>query len=294
MAENNQKKYINNIIIKGILAEKNLEIKTTKTGKEYITGTIVVKTGENSLHKLKVNTYKLKKDGTVNSMFTGLVTAMETHKSIATHGDEADAVEVKAKLDIEDYKGRDGQMVKYVSRVVNSCSRIDKATLEPEAKGTVHIIIDRALMEVNKEGEETGRAIVKGYCKQFTGAVFPVDFVIENPKGVERIMQSDIEKSVVIQSSIRLDYSVIKTTRVTEYDFGEDQVETFEKTVNEIIITGLKIAEEKLQISLEEFNKALTERQIMLDEKMNEVKETAPTTRTTAAKAPVATDDFDF
>lgn len=293
MAEN-QKKYINNITIKGMLAENNLEIKTTKTGKEYIAGTIVVKTGENSLHKLKVNTYKLKKDGTVNSMFTGLVTVMETHKSIATHGEEADAVEVKAKLDIEDYKGRDGQMVKYVSKVVSSCSRIDKDTLEPEAKGTVHIIVDRKLMEVNKEGEETGRAVVKGYCKQFTGAVFPVDFVIENPKGVERIMQSDIEKSTVIQAGIRLDYSVIRTEKVTEYDFGEDQVDIFEKTINEIIITGLKIAEEKLQISLEEFNKALTERQIMLDEKQNEKKETTPQATGTKVKAPVATDDFDF
>lgn len=293
MAEN-QKKFINNITIKGVLAENNLEIKTTKTGKEYITGTIVVKTGENSLHKLKVNTYKLKKDGTVNSMFTGLVTVMETHKSIAKHGDEADAVEVKAKLDIEDYKGRDGQMVKYVSKVVSSCSRISKETLEPEAKGTLHIIIDRALMEVNKEGEETGRATVKGYCMQYTGAIFPVDFKIENPKGVERIMQSDIEKATVIQAGIQLVNSTEKIERVTEYDFGEPEVDTFEKVVNEIVITGLKIAEEKLQFTVEEFNKALTERQIMLDEKMNEKKETAPTQTTTKAKATAVADDFDF
>lgn len=291
MAEN-QKKFINNITIKGILAENNLEIKTTKTGKEYITGTIVVKTGENSLHKLKVNTYKLKKDGTVNSMFTGLVTVMETHKSIKKYGDEADAVEVKAKLDIEDYKGRDGQMVKYVSKVVSSCSRISKDTLEPEAKGTVHIIIDRALMEVDKDGEETGRATVKGYCMQYTGAIFPVDFKIENPKGVERIMQPDIEKATVIQAGVRLDYSVVETTKVEEYDFGEPDVKVFKDTVNEIIITGLKIAEEKLQFTVEEFNKALTERQIMLDEKMNEKKETAPTA--TKAKATAVADDFEF
>ena len=289
-----KKRYSNFITAKGILAEKNLEIKQTKTGKTYINGTIVVKTGENELHKFKVNTYEKTKDGSINAMYTGLVTVMNEHKSIASHGDDADAVEVRAQFDVDDYKGRDGGMVCYVSKVVSTVKRIPKEGLETEAKGTVHVFIEKSRMEITKEGDETGRAVVNGYVRKFNGELFPVDFKLANPKGVELFVHSgNIERGALYECNFDLVNETITRTVTEEMDFGEPVVKTFSSTVNENLIISARRGDEALAYTTEEFNKALVERELKLKEiESGKANQGATPAQATATKPPV--DDFEF
>lgn len=293
MAET-KKKYINSITIKGILAEKNLEIKQTKTGKTYIGGNLVIKTGDESLHKLKVNTYEKMKDGSINQMYTGLVTVMNEHKSIASHGDDADAVEVRAQLDVEDYKGRDGQMVCYISKVVSTVKRIPKDGLEVEAKGTAHVFIDKSRMEITKDGDETGRAVINGYVRKFNGELFPVEFKLANPKGVELFVHGDIERGALYECVYELVNSTVTVTKVEEFDFGDTQTTVYTNTVNENLIVSARRGNETLAYSTEEFNKALVERELKLKEIENgtDTKGATPAPAQQASKPKV--DDFEF
>lgn len=292
MAET-KKKYSNYITVKGILAEKNLEIKQTKTGKTYINGTIVVKTGEDSLHKLKVNTYEKTKDGSINQMYTGLVTVMNEHKSIASHGDDADAVEVRAQLDVDDYKGRDGRMVCYVSKVVSTVKRIPKDGLEVEAKGTAHVFIEKSRMEVTKDGDETGRAVVSGYIRKFNGELFPVEFKLANPKGVELFVHGGLERGALYECVYELVNSTVTTTKVEEFDFGETQTNVITNTVNENLIVSARRGNETLAYTTEEFNKALVERELKLKEIENGTSSTGATPAPAQVSKPKV-DDFEF
>lgn len=293
MAETKKKQHLNIMTVRGILAEKDLEIKQTRTGKTYISGNIVVKTGENALHKFKVNTYELKKDGTVNGMYTGLVTSMNEHKSIASHGEEADAVEVKAQFDIEDYKGRDGNMVNFTSKVVNGITRISKEKLEPKADGTAHVFIEKTRMEVTRDGDETGRGVISGYVRKFNGEFIPVEFKIAIPEGVERFVNGDITRGELWELNFELVNQTIKRTTIKEMAFGKPKEEIFERTVNEIIIySGVPEEEAHLIYSTEDFNKALVEREL----KLKEIENGTGSTGATPAQAnkPKVVDDFVF
>ena len=293
MAET-KKEYSNFITVKGILAEKNLEIKQTKTGKTYISGTIAVKTGEESVFKFKVNTYEKTKNGSINPMYPGLVTAMNEHKSIASHGNEADAVEVRAQLDIDDYKGRDGNLVSYVNRVASSVKRISKDETFG-AQGFVHLFIERTRMEVNKDGEETGRAVINGYVRKFNGELFPVEFKLADKAGIDMLVNGDVEKGALFDCMYRLVNSTVTRTKVKEFDFGEPRVQTFTSVVNENVIVSAGRETGNLAYTTEEFNKALVERELKLKEIENGTASTGSgntTTQVQASKPKV--DDFVF
>lgn len=286
-----KRKYMNFITVKGVLAEKNLELKTNKNGSNYIIGDIVVQTDNNSLHKFKVMSSQCKTDGTENPMYQGWLTVLNTHKSIASVGEEADIIEVKGQLDIEDYKSKNGKLINQVVKKASAVERVKNLTnYTPLAEGGIDMIFDRCIPEIDKEGNETGRYIIKSHIQKYNGELFPVDFKLIDPKGIYKFL-NDVEKGEMYETYYRLINTTIERKVITEMDFGENRERIYTDTVNEMLIYASRRADEHLQLSRDNYLKALAEREL----KLREVEKSENKLNVTnSISRPATNDGFDF
>lgn len=286
----------NTVTIAGVLKTMNLEIKE-KDGKRAIAGTLEIETGENDSQTVRVYASEFTKAGAESKAWAGMKTVMETYKSQATHGEEADVVVVTGgKIGVNDYKGRDGQMKESVQISANFINRARNAEelAMREAKATVEMFITSIINEVNREGDETGRAIVRGLVPVYGGKVIPLELVVEAGKKAEYVT-SNYERGNTILAHIKL-VNTIKLTRVEqEVDFGDPEVKLFKEFVNEMVLTGGKKYEEEdvKAFDVAIIKKAMTEREAMLEAKLKEEDKPKATPSITSKKS-VIEDDFPF
>ena len=174
----------------GIVSENTLE-ESVRDGKKVISGDITVQTGDINFVTFRVYVNEKKNDGTDNGCYAGIETVMREYQSIAKVGkDVATRVTVtNGQIKPRSYVGRDKQVHVGVSYQTMFFNRYDgdPEKFEPRAWFEVEMAIASITPELytsgENKGEETGRAIVKGWVPTYSG-IEPMTLIAPAEDGI--------------------------------------------------------------------------------------------------------------
>lgn len=182
MANTTLKALKNTVDVIGRVKEVNLELGTTRDGKENIKGNVIVLVKENvkgevRSHDIRVRVYsnKFKRDGNINGLYTGYETVMNEYKSIADVGDkkEADLVHVQGSLELNEYISQDGtkRSSNQVSgKFFNRITTDDvKKRRGPKAVATVEAVVEGIKDELDQDGLPSGSKKLSAFNVDFFG-----------------------------------------------------------------------------------------------------------------------------
>lgn len=271
MAENNiLREAENKVVIEGTL----LEVRSNewKSG-DGISIELDIEVAPNEVHTVHGMAAYKKKDGTDNSIAKGFKTILNEYLSVAKHGrEQADKVRVTTgRITLNEYYGQDGQLHSYPRINTNFVNRIQAGdTLNPRAEFEVEMFVRKVKPELNKDGEETGRAILEGYIPLYNGVVIPFTFKVVE-EGTDYVLNTyEPGQTVSVYGDIVNFKEVIET--VKEAAFGKDKIVKSTKTLREYVITGGQEPYEEDSTKTydpELIKKALVERETYLAELKN-------------------------
>lgn len=293
----------NRVKIEGILSE--IDIAPTsfkKNGKdvEAIGGSIIVKvnqkiSGEEKELMIPVHMFsaKLTNAGKPNPAYESIKRVANEYKSIASTGneDEADRVRItNANIRMNEYYAADGHLVSFPRINASFVSKINKADCKPEATFTVEFAVATAAMEVDRNGEETGRYKINALLPQYGGKVDVVPMFAES-EGVINAVSTYWEVQDTVKANGRLDFSSKTEVTYEEVDFGEpiEKIRTVNKS--DLIITGgtQEPLEGEVAFAKEDLDAALVERKERLEKQKDK-----DMSRTAKKSAPPANTDNGF
>ncbi len=229
------KEAVNNVTIEGILNENKLELKKLQDGREFIAGDLIVAVSQTNTIPVNFFSFKMKKDGGPNKIYNSLQTIMNTYKSVAQHGVEgADKVRITGgRLEANDFYNAAGQLISTFRIRSNFVNRVT-ADFSPDSAFQIETFIQGMTEEAVQE-ELTGRLMIKGVVPMYGGRISLLTFYVEDEKGIKYIEDNyNTGDTVKLAGFIR--NSVEKIEKTEEMEFGEDIVNTFQKTRKEIIV----------------------------------------------------------
>lgn len=267
----------NKVEIEGLLLEIESKEGTTSDGREYLSATLTIETGENKQHNISMFSMKLKADGTENGIYNSLKTVVDEYKSVAEVGrDEADRVRTTTgSIALNEYVGQDGQLRSYPQIDATFVNRVDAGDeYEPKAEFQTEMVVSKVIEEIDKNTEEeTGRVKLSGYIPLYGGKVIPFDFVV-NEDGSPYV-EDNYEPGDTVFVYGDIVNRKEQTVRKIEAAFGADKEEIHYNTVREWIVTGgLEPYDEDdpKAYSTEAIKKALAEREVYLEEMKEKAK----------------------
>jgi len=262
--------------VAGILAEKDMKIET-KEGKTVLSGSLTIKVDDVNSVRFNVYANQLTKEGKENSVYTGLKTVMDEYKTIAEVGeDAADRVAV-TRGDINIFTGREGKAsVGFKSNFFNRIKNLED--FEPNAEYSVEMFISGMVPELDKEQEETGRLIVKGWVPTYNG-IEPITLIA--PAEVADAVNDSFEPGQTVEFYGEIVNSKIVITKEIPVKIGKPRVETKTEYKNELLINGASEAYEE-GITAEKpydaavIKAAIQERENKIEEARNKANNTSP------------------
>ena len=238
-----------NVFAEGILAEKNLKVEANGKA-QLITGTLTIKVSDTDTIAFRVRQASLKSDGKggykdeENKVYTSLKTVMDEYKSIAEVGEEqADKIRV-ANGQLAPYFNPNSsrETMGYRATFFNRVSPDRK--YEPKAQFDVELFVTSIAPEVytngDKQGEETGRAVVKGWMPTYNG-IEPVELVAPKEDGIAEAILGDeaYQPGITTQFSGNIINRRIEKTVETPVRIGKPKITTTVSYTNELVITGV-------------------------------------------------------
>lgn len=247
MADKILREAVNRFDVEGILAEKNLEVKTFANG-EAIVGDLVIKTGDTSFIKLKVFANRLTKAGVESKTFTALTTVNNEYKSIAETGNEETADKVSAFGKISEGKPFLNQQGEVITSRANQLSFISRVTdinkYNPRATWQGEVFVQGYRSEMKKEDDElveTGRKLMKVVVPTYGGKVFPMELVlmdIDN-NGCIEFFEENVKRNSTVKVYCDLVNSTEKIVQgATSGGFGKKTPQVITNVINEKVVVG--------------------------------------------------------
>ncbi|NMV98040.1 hypothetical protein [Bacillus velezensis] len=267
MAENKTvlREASNVVTIEGTLAEvKHTEWKSGKG----LNIELDIEVAPNEVHTVKGFSKYKKDDGTDNAIAKGYQTIIKEYKSIAEHGrEQADKVRItQGKIGLNEYYAQ-GIFKSYPQLTTNFVNRLDaNEEFNPRAEFDVELFV-KNVTEEKVKGEETGRVNLNGYIPLYGGKVIPFEFVVT--KEGSQYVENNYEKGSTVNVFGKIiNFKEQKVTTKTAA-FGEDKKEITTNSKREYLITGGNDPydeDSKNAFKADAIKKALTEREIYLDE----------------------------
>lgn len=240
MAETNLRQADAKVFIEGLVAEKDLTVKT-EDGKTKITGSLTVKTSDTNFVKFNVNVNEKTNAGTDNKCYAGLVTVMNEYKTISQNGEEeADKVKVSGDLNLYTSAQSGANIVGFKSNFFNRLKANEE--YEPRAEFSVELFISSIVPETNTDGEETGRMLVKGWVPTFSG-IEPLTLIA--PQDVASAVESSYEPGQTVGFDGEVVNSRIETVTEIPMAIGKPKKKVKTEFKNELLITGATEAYEE-------------------------------------------------
>lgn len=260
----------NNIVIEGLLLEKDITEGEGNDKSKFIRGTFTIETAENEQHQVNMSASEFKKDGGENSLYAGLQTIKNEYKSVAEVGrEEAHKVRVdRGQLQLNEYVGRDGQLKSFPRIRTPFMNRVEAGEeYVPQAGFEVEVVVQSVTPEIDRETEdETGRVKLKAIIPLYGGKVIPFDFVV-NKDGSPYVEDNYSNGDTVFVYGDIVNFKEKKEVR-TESAFGADKIDTIYRTKREYEISGgLEPYEEDdvKAYNIDTIKKALAEREVFLE-----------------------------
>ena len=224
-------KSTNNVEVVGILSELNIEEKVTSDGRKYIQGEATVKVdqeyrGELTENEVVVRMFSMrnKKDGSPNRIYDNILNMRENFTSLAA----AESPENASHVSISSGQLRESM---YLDKSTNlpktggfqiSSNFMNKAKPGEEQHATFELsgVIGDIKDEIDNNGDETGRLIVKFIVVNFDGTVDVIDLIAEEPTAVNHIRNNwETGETVCLAGVINMVKKVIETE--IEQGFGK-------------------------------------------------------------------------
>ena len=285
-----EKGALNEVAIEGILSEIKLQEGTDKSGNpaiygEYKIRTINVLDGIEYNVEIPVRVYqsKITKNKKENPAYDAAQKIMKDYVSIAAGGvEKATAVRLPEKstsLQENFFMSKTTNQMVFSSGIRASfVNEINKADMKPSASFKTIIVIGELTDELNTDGEETGRLIIKGILPQWGGRVDVIDFIVANRKIIDHV-RNNWQKGDTVLIGGRINFtSVVESAAQSDNTFGEVMTSSSTKSIKEYIVTGCH--EEPLTVeegayAMEDIADALQERQKRIEEAKNKASEGA-------------------
>lgn len=208
---------------------------------------------------------------------------MKKMKTVQDYG-EAEATVVRmtsANIRENNFVSRSGQLVN--GWQINT-SFLNEGKISDIASFNMDIFIMDMHEEVDREGEPTGRLIIKGAVVQYLGKLDVIEFIVEDSDAVNYISRNwEENKTVNIGGRIRVTSQEEKRS-ASESSWGEELPETSTRMVRELIITrgSDEPFDDDFAYDAAEIKKAFNERKARLEQMQidakNSTKKSAPAT----------------
>ena len=166
-------------------------------------------------------------------------------------------------------------------------SFINEAKISDVATFITDIFIMDMHEEVNREGDTTGRLVIKGGIVQYAGKLDVVEFIVEEPDTVEYISRNwEVNGTVTVRGRIRVLSK--EEEPVSSSGWGEDVPDTTTRFVRELIITtgDDECKEEDFAYDPVEIKKAFNERKAAIEQMQINARASSP--KQGAGSAPAA------
>lgn len=206
---------------------------------------------------------------------------MKKMKTVQDYG-EAEATVVRmtsANLRENNFVSRSGQLVN--GWQINT-SFLNEGKASDIASFNMDIFIMDMHEEVDREGEPTGRLVVKGAVVQYGGRLDVIEFIVEDNDAVNYISRNwEENKTVNVGGRIRVTSQEEKRS-ANESSWGEELPETSTRMVRELIITrgSDEPFDDDFAYDAAEIKKAFNERKARLEQMQidakNSTKKSAP------------------
>jgi len=240
----------NKVKIEGILSEIDINYGSFERGgqtKESIGGSIKVKVaqtinGENVDLEVPVHMFatKMTNAGKENPAYQSIEKVLNTFVSIAAAGGEAGADRVRitsGKIRMNEYYNQNGNLVSFPRIEASFINKIKKEDCRPEASFVAEIVVGQKGFELDADGVETDKYVVKGVLAQYGEKVDVINFVAGTPVAADHIQQYWTEGDTV-KIKGRMNFSSKTEVIVEELGFGEANETVRTQNVSELLITG--------------------------------------------------------
>lgn len=234
MSDTNLRQSVADARATGVLSELNLEMTKDNKGQDIIRGNVVIKTDETNSVSYRVYTNRLTTKGEKNPAWDGLVTVMNTFNSIAKVGEQnATKVHVNGQYAPSTFMGKDGSLregvPQYRASFFSEVRNLDN--YKPHAELTLEIFIRALTREVARNGEETGRVLVKGWVSLYNG-LEPVTLVA--PKDIAETIMNTFE----VGQTAMFYADIVNSAYTVEIPVAIGKPRTETRFVNELLISG--------------------------------------------------------
>lgn len=232
----------NQINLVGKLLDATFATGTLSDGRPYERANITVRVtqtygGKEETSEIPVGLFaaQVTKKGTPNPGYQSLQDMKKLKTAQMVGFEDADVVRLNGTTLRENaYVNRSGQLIngwQLNTSFVNASKMSDVASFDMD------IFIMDMHPEMDREGDPTGRLVIKGGVVQYAGKLDVIEFIVENPQAVDYIERSwEPNDTVSIVGRIRVT-SVEEKRSGSSSSWGEDIPETTTRYIRELIIT---------------------------------------------------------
>jgi len=264
----------NKINLTGTLLDVNLGSGKLSDGRPYERATVTIRVtqtfnGKEETSEIPVGMFatEFTSTGKQNPAWAS-IQALKQMKSVQSAGIErADTVRMTGvTLQENNFVSRNGQLIngwQLRGSFINESKASDVASFATE------IFIMSMDDEFNREGDTTGRMIIKGGIVQYGGKLDVVEFVVENPDTIDYIQRHwEANKTVTVKGRIRVTSVEVKPSGESS-GWGEDIPEgPSTQYIRELVITtgDDEPKEDEFAYDPTEIKKAFNERKAYIEQ----------------------------
>ena len=232
----------NKISIVGKLLDTTFNHGVTKTGAPYERANLTVRVtqtynGQEEVSEIPIGMFasQFTSKGTPNPAYKSLQDLKEMKTAQNVGFDAADTIRItNATLRENNFVSKSGQLIN--GWQVNA-SFVNKGSTADVASFVVDIFIMDMHDEVDRDGDPTGRLVIKGGLVQYGGKLDVLEFIVEGAEKVDYIQRNwEINQTVTAKGRIRVT-SVEEKSSGREGSWGEDIPEVSTRMIRELVIS---------------------------------------------------------
>lgn len=287
MSKNIMTEANNKVNIVGKLMDVTLGSGTLSDGRKYERASLTVRVnqtfgGREEVSEIPLSMFATQytKTNKVNPAYEQIqnLKKMKTAQNVGI--DEADTVRVSgATLRENNFVAKSGQLIngwQINTSFIGTTNASDVATFQEE------LFIMDMKDEVDREGDPTGRLVIKGGIVQYGGKLDVLEFIVEQPEAVEFISRNwNVNDTIGTVGRIRVTSQEEKSSGKTS-SWGEDIPETTTRFVRELIITkgDDEGHEEEFAYDPTDIKKAFNVRKALIEQMQTEATQPKPAATT--------------
>lgn len=233
----------NKINIVGKLLDVSFGEGTLSDGRRYERATITVRVtqtynGQEEISEIPVSIFAAQytQKGGLNPGYENIQT-LKTMKSVQNYGEvQADTIRISnASLRENNFVTRSGQLINGYQ--INTSFINSGNGMKDIATFNLDVFIMDMRDELDRDGDTTGRLIIKGGIVQYGGKLDVIEFVVEGADKVDHIQRIwNINDTVNIGGRIRVT-SQEESKSIVSDSWGEEIPETTTRMVRELVVT---------------------------------------------------------